>query len=63
MSGQGGFIRAKVFVFGANNLHSGKVIVFGQKLLYLGNSCFIRESDCIRAKVVVLGQSGCVWAK
>ena len=63
-------------VFGANNLHSGKVVVFWQKWLYSGNSGFVRESVffpaqvvvfgkicCIRAKVVVIGKKGCVWAK
>ena len=33
------------------------MVVFGQKYLYLG------ISGGIRAKVVVFGQSGCIWAK
>ena len=76
MCRKGDFIRAKVVKFGANDLHSGKVVVIWQKWLYLGNSGFIRESGCIRAqvvvfwqicciraKVVVIGRKGCVWAK
>ena len=35
---------------GQKCLHSGKVVIFGQKWLYLG------KSDCIPAKVVVLEQ-------
>ena len=69
MCGQGGFIRAKKVVFGANNLHSGKVVVFGQKWRYSGNSGFIRESGRIPTKVVVFEkmavfwQSGCARSK
>ena len=53
---QGVFIRAKW-------LHSGKVvklgegIVFGQKWLHSG------KTGCIRAKVVVVGQSGCIRSR
>ena len=42
MCGKGGFIRGKVVRFGANDLHSCKVVVFGQ-------------SGCIWAKLVVIG--------
>ena len=34
-----------------------KVVLFGQKLLYSGESC------CIGAKIVVFGQNGCNRAK
>ena len=33
------------------------MVIFGQKMLYSGKSC------CIRAEVVVVGQSGCIWAE
>ena len=33
------------------------MVIFGQKMLYSG------KSGCIRAKVVVVGQSGCIWAE
>ena len=38
------------------------MVLFGQKWLYSAESKCIR-SDCIRAKVVVFGQSGCIRAK
>ena len=46
----------KVVVFGQKWFYSLKVVVIGQNLLYLGKSGYIRESGCIRAKVVVFGQ-------
>ena len=47
-----GCILAKVFVFWQNWLYSGKIVVFGQKGLYFG------QSGCIRVQpLVVLGQS------
>ena len=41
-------------VFGQSDFVFVKLVVFGQKWLYSD------KSGCIRAKVVVLGQSGCV---
>ena len=32
------------------------MVVFGQRWLYSGKSGCIRESFCVRAKIVVLGQ-------
>ena len=61
--GLGGCISSKVVVFVQSGfirkkwLYSGKVVVFGQKLLYLG------KNGCIRDKVVVFGQSGCIRSK
>ena len=54
--GLGGCISSKVVVFVQSGfirkkwLYSGKVVVFGQKLLYLG------KNGCIRVKVVLFGQ-------
>ena len=39
------------------------MVVVGQKWYYSGKSGFIQTNGCIRAKVVVLGQSGCIRAK
>ena len=60
-------------IFEQNLFFSGKVLVFGQKWLYLGKSCCVRakaakvvvlgQVACIRAKVVVVGKSGCIRAK
>ena len=47
---QSGCIPAKMVEFGQKRLYSGKVVVFRQKLLHLGNCGFIR------AKVIVFGQ-------
>ena len=38
-------------------MHSAEVVVFGQEWLCLGKICFVR------AKVVVCGTGGCIWAK
>ena len=60
--GQNGCIRAnllysgKVDVFGQDGYLCAKVVVFGQKWLYLG------KSGCIRAKVAVFGQTDCIPA-
>ena len=43
-SGKSGCIRTKVVVFGQKWLYLCKVVVFGQKFLYSG------KSGCIRAK-------------
>ena len=48
--GQSDCIRAKVVLF-------GKMVVFGKKWLYSG------KSGCIRQKVDLVFQSGCIWAK
>ena len=54
--GLGGCISSKVVVFVQSGfirkkwLYSGKVVVFGQKLLYLG------KNGCIRDRVVVFGK-------
>ena len=45
--GQSGCIRAKIDYILPKTLYSSKMVVFGQKWLYLG------KSGCIREKVVV----------
>ena len=37
--------------------------VIGQKWLYSGTVVVVKQSGCVWAKMVVLGQSGCIWAK
>ena len=49
-SGNTGFFREEVVVFGQKWLYSGKVAVFGQ-------------SGCIRAKWWYSGRNGCILAK
>ena len=41
-------------VFGQSDYTFANLVVFGKKWLYSD------KSGCIRAKVVVLGQSGCI---
>ena len=49
-SGKSGSIQVKVVVFGQKWLYLGKVVVFREELLYL---C---KSGCIRAKVILFWQ-------
>ena len=68
LSGQTGCIRKKVVVFGQSGcirakwLYSGKMVVFGKKVVIYRakwlNSC---KSGCIRSKVVVFGQK-CLYS-
>ena len=51
-------------------LYSGKIVVFGQKWLYLRKMVVLSQSSCIREKMVVfeekwlyLGKSGGIRAK
>ena len=44
-------------VFWSSSFIRAKVVVYGQKWIYSGESGFIRE------KVVVFGQGGCIWIK
>ena len=40
------------------------MVVFGQKIMYLGKNCCIgAKVDVIQAKVVVFGLNGCIRAK
>ena len=41
----------------------GKVVVFGEKWLYLDKMVLFGQSGCNLAKVVVFGQSGCISSK
>ena len=52
-------------VFGQNLFYSEKVVVFGLKRMYSGNSCCIysSKSGCIWGLMVVFGQNGCIQAK
>ena len=52
--GQRKFFSGKVVVFEQRWLYSSKVVVFWQKWYYSDKSC------CIRAKVVVFVQTGCI---
>ena len=51
----------KVVVFGQIWLYSGKVVVIGQKWLYSGKVNVFRQSGCILAKMVELGQKLLLW--
>ena len=71
-SGKSGCIREKAVVFGQSSCSIlAKMVVFGEKWLYLSkNGCIWRKSGCIRAKVVVFGrmllysgESGCISVK
>ena len=42
---------------------TGKVVLFGQKLLYSDKKCCIRAQWLYSGNVVVIGQSGCFRAK
>ena len=44
-------------VFDQSGFDGAKVIVFRQKLFYLG------KSGCIGAELVVFVRSGCIWTK
>ena len=77
--GQSIFTRAKVVYSAKGGSYRGKVVVFGQKLLYsskIGCGCFrakmveFQQNWLYSGKVVVFGQeyfysgkSGCIWAK
>ena len=39
------------------------MVLIGQKWLYSGKVVVIRTTDCVLAKVVLFGESGCIWAK
>ena len=40
-----------------------KVVVFGQKLLYLGKLVAFIQVGCIGARWLYSGKSGCIWGK
>ena len=57
--GQKWLFSDQVVVFGQKWLYFGKLVLFGQKLFYSDKWFYLDKSGCIRAIVVVLGQSGC----
>ena len=67
--GQSVCTRAKLVVI-LQSSYLGKVVSFGQKWLCSGKEflfwtiwLYLCRSGSIRAKVVVFGQNGCIWAK
>ena len=44
-------------VFVQKCLYSGRVVVFGKRVVVLG------QNGRIRAKLLYLGKTGCIWAK
>ena len=62
-SEKGGSIRAKVVLFEQKWLFSGKVDAFGQSGSNWAQVVLIKLSDCIRAKWLYLGKSGCIRGK
>ena len=69
-SKKSGCIRAKSLCSCKSGFNREKVVVLGQKLLYLGKNCcnwgkvvVFGQSGCIRSKVVVFGQTVCFWEK
>ena len=53
----------KAVVFGQSGGIRAKVVVFGQKWLYLGRSACIWVKMLSSAKVAVFGKSECIQAK
>ena len=58
-----GSIWAKVVLCGQKLLYLGKIVVFGQNWFYLGKMVVFRENGCICTKLVLFEPDGCIWVK
>ena len=57
-SGKSGCIHVKVVLLGQKLLYSGKVVVYGTKVVF-GQKWLYLSKVSLSEKVVVFGQSGC----